>query len=207
MSSLPSLQRSITLKAASKVKKALAIKSKKRNDGATVTENKPAMKKKSSKWKHIRSNSFDDVESLCLIKKCALWFICVPDIKDMGVCVLYPVQFSTGHAVWHEPQQLSSELNNISLAEYHALELKPEGPVSELVFEASRDSDDALICCVENMVEDRIMDYGASFHATYCKEELERFKLRSGKVRLGNNKTLDIAGIGDVVLKTFFGIS
>ncbi|GKB42109.1 hypothetical protein Tco_0887051 [Tanacetum coccineum] len=34
----------------------------------------------------------------------------------------------------------------------------------------------------KNTVEDRIMDYGASFHATYCKEKLERFKLRSGKV-------------------------
>ncbi|GKA09463.1 retrovirus-related pol polyprotein from transposon TNT 1-94 [Tanacetum coccineum] len=49
------------------------------------------------------------------------------------------------------------------------------------------DSDDALICCVENTVEDHIMDSGASFHAKYCKEELERFKLRSGKhQRLGD---------------------
>ncbi|GKA58054.1 retrovirus-related pol polyprotein from transposon TNT 1-94, partial [Tanacetum coccineum] len=69
------------------------------------------------------------------------------------------------------------------------------------------DSDDALVCCVENTVEDRIMDSGASFHATYCKEELERFKLRSGKVRLADDKTLDIAGVGDVVLKTSFGTS
>ncbi|GJY98739.1 hypothetical protein Tco_0516169 [Tanacetum coccineum] len=69
------------------------------------------------------------------------------------------------------------------------------------------DSDDALVCCVENMVKDRIMDSGASLCATYCKEELERFKLRSGKVRLANDKTLDIAGIGDVVLKTSFGTS
>ncbi|GJX63381.1 retrovirus-related pol polyprotein from transposon TNT 1-94 [Tanacetum coccineum] len=72
---------------------------------------------------------------------------------------------------------------------------------------AAGDSDDALVCCVENTVEDRIMDSGASFHATYCKEELERFKLRSGKVRLADDKTLDIAGIGDVVLKTSFGTS
>ncbi|GKC31230.1 hypothetical protein Tco_1038524, partial [Tanacetum coccineum] len=64
------------------------------------------------------------------------------------------------------------------------------------------DSDEALVCCVENMVEDHIMDSGASFHATYCKQELERFKLRSGKVM-----TLDIAGIRDVVLKTYFGTS
>nr|GEY72821.1 putative retrovirus-related Pol polyprotein from transposon TNT 1-94 [Tanacetum cinerariifolium] len=42
------------------------------------------------------------------------------------------------------------------------------------VNQAPRDSDDALVCYVENMVEDRIIDSGASFHGTYCKEELER---------------------------------
>nr|GEZ00487.1 hypothetical protein [Tanacetum cinerariifolium] len=57
------------------------------------------------------------------------------------------------------------------------------------------------------MVEDRIMNSGASFHATYWKEELERFKLRSGKVRLAYDKTLDIASVGDVVLKNSFGTS
>nr|GEV07238.1 retrovirus-related Pol polyprotein from transposon TNT 1-94 [Tanacetum cinerariifolium] len=51
------------------------------------------------------------------------------------------------------------------------------------------------------------MDYGASFHATYCKEYLERFNLRSGKVRLADDKTLDIAGVQVVVLKTSFGTS
>ncbi|GKA09278.1 retrovirus-related pol polyprotein from transposon TNT 1-94 [Tanacetum coccineum] len=50
----------------------------------------------------------------------------------------------------------------------------------------ARDYDDALVCCVENTVEDRIMDYGTSFHATYCKEELERFKLRSEESFLHN---------------------
>ncbi|GJX43975.1 retrovirus-related pol polyprotein from transposon TNT 1-94 [Tanacetum coccineum] len=64
---------------------------------------------------------------------------------------------------------------------------------------AAGDSDDALVCCVENMVADRIMDSGASFHATYRKEELERFKLRSGKVRLADDMNLDIAGVGDVL--------
>ncbi|GJV78333.1 hypothetical protein Tco_1509917, partial [Tanacetum coccineum] len=68
----------------------------------------------------------------------------------------------------------------------------------------ARDSNDALVCCIKNTVEDRIMDSGASFHATYCKEELERFKLRSGKVRLADDKTLDIIGVGDVILKTYF---
>ncbi|GJZ32909.1 hypothetical protein Tco_0578345 [Tanacetum coccineum] len=51
------------------------------------------------------------------------------------------------------------------------------------------------------------MDFGASFHATYCKEELERFKLRFGKVCIADDKTLDIAGIKDVILKTFFRTS
>ncbi|GJR15594.1 hypothetical protein Tco_0798246 [Tanacetum coccineum] len=36
---------------------------------------------------------------------------------------------------------------------------------------------------------------------------LERFKLRSGKVRLADDKTLDIVGVGDVVLKISFGTS
>ncbi|GJW65426.1 retrovirus-related pol polyprotein from transposon TNT 1-94 [Tanacetum coccineum] len=40
---------------------------------------------------------------------------------------------------------------------------------------AARDSYDAFVCCVKNTVS------GASLHATYCKEELERFKLYSGK--------------------------
>ncbi|GJX78581.1 retrovirus-related pol polyprotein from transposon TNT 1-94 [Tanacetum coccineum] len=72
---------------------------------------------------------------------------------------------------------------------------------------AAGDSDDALVCCVENTVEDHIMDFGASFHATYCKEELERFKLRFDKVHLVDDKTLDITSVGDVILKTSFGTS
>ncbi|GKG18839.1 hypothetical protein Tco_0375938, partial [Tanacetum coccineum] len=77
----------------------------------------------------------------------------------------------------------------------------------KLVASRDKDSDDALVCCVENTVEDRIMDSGASFHATYCKDELERFKLCSGKVCLADDKNLDIAGVRDVVLKTYFGTS
>ncbi|GKB76585.1 retrovirus-related pol polyprotein from transposon TNT 1-94 [Tanacetum coccineum] len=71
---------------------------------------------------------------------------------------------------------------------------------------AAGDFDD-VVCCVENTVEDRIIDSGASFHATYYKEELERFKLHSGKIRLADDKTLDIAGVSDAVLKTSFGTS
>ncbi|GKC06884.1 retrovirus-related pol polyprotein from transposon TNT 1-94 [Tanacetum coccineum] len=39
------------------------------------------------------------------------------------------------------------------------------------------------------------------------REELERFKLRSGKVRLADDKILNIIGVGDVVLKTSFSTS
>nr|GEV12989.1 putative laccase [Tanacetum cinerariifolium] len=38
-------------------------------------------------------------------------------------------------------------------------------------------------------------------------EELERFKLRSGKARLADDKTLDIATVREVVFKTSFGTS
>nr|GEV98737.1 retrovirus-related Pol polyprotein from transposon TNT 1-94 [Tanacetum cinerariifolium] len=41
----------------------------------------------------------------------------------------------------------------------------------------------------------------------YDDASLERLKLRSGKVRLADDKTPDIACIGDVVLKTSFGTS
>nr|GEU48997.1 putative reverse transcriptase domain-containing protein [Tanacetum cinerariifolium] len=73
--------------------------------------------------------------------------------------------------------------------------------------EVNMASNDALVCYVENTIEDWIMDFGASFHATYFKEELKRFRLYSGKVCLVDDKTLDIAGVGDVVLKTSFGTS
>ncbi|GKF59039.1 hypothetical protein Tco_0175825 [Tanacetum coccineum] len=42
-------------------------------------------------------------------------------------------------------------------------------------------SDDTLASYIKNIVDDRIMDFGALFHATYYKEELERFRLRSSK--------------------------
>ncbi|GJR00315.1 retrovirus-related pol polyprotein from transposon TNT 1-94 [Tanacetum coccineum] len=59
----------------------------------------------------------------------------------------------------------------------------------------ARDSHDTLVCCLEITVEDCIMDSGASFHATYCKEELERFKLRSGKYKLDSKDVRYILGL------------
>ncbi|GJR84312.1 putative ribonuclease H-like domain-containing protein [Tanacetum coccineum] len=61
------------------------------------------------------------------------------------------------------------------------------------------DFNETLVCCIENLIEVQIMDSSASFHATHCKEEFETFKLRSSKVRLADDKILDIAGVGDIV--------
>ncbi|GJW38424.1 retrovirus-related pol polyprotein from transposon TNT 1-94 [Tanacetum coccineum] len=55
---------------------------------------------------------------------------------------------------------------------------KPVASNDKEVHMVVRDYDDALVCCVENTIEDRIMDSGASFHATYCKEELESWTLK-----------------------------
>ncbi|GKE73881.1 RNA-directed DNA polymerase, eukaryota, reverse transcriptase zinc-binding domain protein [Tanacetum coccineum] len=42
--------------------------------------------------------------------------MCVTRVVWHGSCSLeWVVQFGTGPAVWHEPEQFSSELNNISL--------------------------------------------------------------------------------------------
>nr|GEY68495.1 retrovirus-related Pol polyprotein from transposon TNT 1-94 [Tanacetum cinerariifolium] len=84
---------------------------------------------------------------------------------------------------------------------------KPVTSKDKEVNMVARDYDDALVCCIENMIDDRIMDSVASFHATYYKEELERFKLRFDKVCLADDKTIDIAGVRDVILKTSFGTS
>ncbi|GJZ96862.1 hypothetical protein Tco_0669196 [Tanacetum coccineum] len=77
---------------------------------------------------------------------------------------------------------------------------KPVASKDKEVNMAVGDSDDALMYCIENMIEARIMDSGASFHASHFKEELER----ATKI---HETALDIAGLGDIVFKTFFGTS
>ncbi|KAK1417487.1 hypothetical protein QVD17_26616 [Tagetes erecta] len=73
---------------------------------------------------------------------------------------------------------------------------------------ATDDSDDALICCVENSTESWIMDSGASFHATSSTKTMRNLRTGNfGKVRLANNHTLDITGMGDIDLKTPLGTS
>ncbi|GKD97155.1 hypothetical protein Tco_1381052 [Tanacetum coccineum] len=56
------------------------------------------------------------------------------------------------------------------------------------VSQAARDFDDALICYVENTIEDRIMDSGASFHATYLQRRVRKVQatLRIGMSMLAS---------------------
>ena len=47
------------------------------------------------------------------------------------------------------------------------------------------------------------MDSGASFHTTHNSEALQNLVIGDfGKVRLAYNKTLDVTGMGDILLKT-----
>ncbi|KAJ0726248.1 putative RNA-directed DNA polymerase [Helianthus annuus] len=83
---------------------------------------------------------------------------------------------------------------------------KPHRDKKEVNATTASDSEDALICCVENTVEDWIMDSGASFHATSSTKKMKNLRTGNfGKVRLANNHSLDITGIGDIDLKTPLG--
>ena len=64
---------------------------------------------------------------------------------------------------------------------------------------------DALLCAVETITESWIMDSGESFHACHSREVMQNFKHYRGKVKLADNKTLDITGVGDVSVKTTLG--
>ena len=50
------------------------------------------------------------------------------------------------------------------------------------------------------------MDYGASFNVTHSNNIIKNFKQYQGKVRLVDNKSLHIIGVGDMVLKTNLGM-
>ncbi|KAL9249316.1 Retrovirus-related Pol polyprotein from transposon TNT 1-94-like protein, partial [Drosera capensis] len=74
-------------------------------------------------------------------------------------------------------------------------EMKPDTSVNV----AQEDVDDELICCVECPIESWIMDSGALFHASPCRDAIEG---NFGKVRLANDETVDITGMGDINLRT-----
>ena len=59
---------------------------------------------------------------------------------------------------------------------------------------------------MDSSVDSWVMDSGASFHATHNSEALQNLVIEDfGKVRLAVNKTLDVMGRGDIVLKTSVG--
>ena len=63
--------------------------------------------------------------------------------------------------------------------------------------------EDLLVYCLNSSVDSWVMASGASFHATHNSEALHNLVIGDfGKVRLADNKTLDVTGMGDIVLKT-----
>ncbi|GJV47410.1 hypothetical protein Tco_1437622 [Tanacetum coccineum] len=81
-------------------------------------------------------------------------------------------------------------------AEYHVLELQPEGPLSESIFEACSLQGIRLRIVIWILVHRSMLPI--------AKKDVRRFSYVR-KVRLADDKTLDVADIGDVVLKTSFG--
>ena len=56
--------------------------------------------------------------------------------------------------------------------------------------------EDLLVCCVDSSVDSWVMD----------SEALQNLVIGDfGKVRLSNNRTFDVTGMGDIVLKTPVG--
>ncbi|VFQ84433.1 unnamed protein product [Cuscuta campestris] len=74
------------------------------------------------------------------------------------------------------------------------------------IAEGSTSDEDLFICCAESNVDSWVMDSGASFHATHSGEALQNLVVGDfGKVRLANNRALDVMGMCDIVLKTPVG--
>lgn len=62
---------------------------------------------------------------------------------------------------------------------------------------------DALVLCVDSPIESWVLDSGAPFHSTSCKELISNFVAGEyGKVYLADGKPLKIRGKGDVHIKS-----
>ncbi|VFQ59434.1 unnamed protein product [Cuscuta campestris] len=71
---------------------------------------------------------------------------------------------------------------------------------------SASDDEVALTCCEESNVDSWVMDSGASFHATHSGEALQNLVFGDfGKVRLADDRALEVTGMGDMVLKTLVG--
>uniref|UniRef100_A0A803LDU0 Retrovirus-related Pol polyprotein from transposon TNT 1-94-like beta-barrel domain-containing protein n=1 Tax=Chenopodium quinoa TaxID=63459 RepID=A0A803LDU0_CHEQI len=79
---------------------------------------------------------------------------------------------------------------------------------SSVSLASSDEIGDALILSVDSPIASWILDSGASFHSSPCKEIFQNFKSdKFGKVYLVNDGLLDIVGKGDVMIKTSSGSS
>ncbi|KAL5787036.1 hypothetical protein ACOSP7_003985 [Xanthoceras sorbifolium] len=66
----------------------------------------------------------------------------------------------------------------------------------------TEEAGDAMILSVNSPIESWILDSGASFHATPCREIMENYVSGNfGKVHLADDETLKIVGKGDIRLK------
>ncbi|KAL5823214.1 hypothetical protein ACOSQ4_021114 [Xanthoceras sorbifolium] len=66
----------------------------------------------------------------------------------------------------------------------------------------TEEAGDAMILSVNSPIESWILDSGASFHATPCREIMENYVSGNfGKVHLADDETLKIVGKGDILLK------
>jgi len=60
--------------------------------------------------------------------------------------------------------------------------------------------EDLLVCWADNSVNSWVMDFDASFHATHNSETLQNLVIGDfGKVRLADNRTIDVMCMGDSV--------
>ncbi|VFR01024.1 unnamed protein product [Cuscuta campestris] len=72
---------------------------------------------------------------------------------------------------------------------------------------SASDEEVTLTCCEESNVDSWVMDSGASFHATHSGEALQNPVVGDfGKVRLADDRALEVTGMGDMVLKTSVGL-
>ncbi|VFQ69302.1 unnamed protein product [Cuscuta campestris] len=71
---------------------------------------------------------------------------------------------------------------------------------------SASDEEVTLTCCEESNVDSWVMDSGASFHATHSGEALQNLVIGDfGKVRLADDRALEVMGMGDIVLKILVG--
>ena len=76
---------------------------------------------------------------------------------------------------------------------------KPKKPEADFVNATTDEVQDALILTVQSLIDDWILDYGASFHYTPHHEMMQNYVAGDhGVIYLADGQPMDIVGIGDV---------